>query len=73
MRSFHYREQRNAKGMTRLHVVRWGTAAGDGNQRRPYHEHAEADHICMNLKAANPIQILIDLSKILRLNQFGGY
>ena len=33
-----------------------GAAAGDGKQRRPYHEHAEADHICMNLKAAHPTQ-----------------
>ena len=41
----------------------WGAAAGDGKQRRPYHEHAEADHICMNLKAANPTQILIHLGQ----------
>ena len=51
----------------------WGAAAGDGKQRRPYHEHAEADHICMNLKAANPTQILIHLGKMLGLKQLGDY
>ena len=59
--------------MTRLHIIRSGSAAGDGKQRRPYHEHAEADHICMNLKAANPTQILIHLGKIPGLKQLSAY
>jgi hypothetical protein len=47
------REQHNAKRMRRLPIIRWGTAAGDGKQCCPHHDHAEADHICMNLKATN--------------------
>jgi hypothetical protein len=62
-----------ARALRRLHIIRWVAAAGDGKQRRSHRKHAEADHICMNPKAANPSQILIHLSKMLRLSQFGGY
>jgi hypothetical protein len=59
--------------MKRLHIIKWAAATCDGKQRRSHHKHAEADYICMNLKAANPTQIFIDLRKMLVLNQFGGH
>jgi hypothetical protein len=53
-------------------VTAGGAATRDRKQRGSYHKHAEANRACMKLKA-DATQVLVDLSKLLRLNKFNGH